>query len=90
MWRPLLVRQLGGAPATTDKQEVGRKKVGEKNLLTRVGQKKVGDKNWLTRVGQKKVGEKNWQKYRGGQKKVGEIPSYLSQYHDVLFPLVAL
>ena len=50
--------------------------MGEKNWLTRVGQKKVGDKNWLTRVGQKKVGEKNWQKYRGWQKKVGEIPSY--------------
>ena len=57
--------------------------MGEKNWLTRVGQKKVGDKNWLTRVGQKKVGEKNWQKYRGGQKKVGEIPSYHKEivYH---------
>ena len=59
--------------------------MGEKNWLTRVGQKKVGDKNWLTRVGQKKVGEKNWQKYRGGQKKVGEIPSYLSIDFEGLF-----
>ena len=58
--------------------------MGEKNWLTRVGQKKVGDKNWLTRVGQKKVGEKNWQKYRGGQKKVGKIPSYPKMYRKEL------